>query len=36
MKFNPKEILKPEPIMKLEHVIGFTGRSCPDIRWNPS
>jgi len=36
MKFNPKEILTPQPIMKLEHVLGFTGRNCPDIRWNSS
>jgi len=36
MKFNPKEILSPSPIMKLSHVQGFTGRVCPDIRWNPN
>ena len=35
MQFNPQEILTPNPIMKLEYVLGFTGRQCPDIRWNP-
>ena len=36
MQFDPKDILVPQPIMRLEHVLGFTGRTCPDIRMNPS
>jgi hypothetical protein len=30
------DYLKPKPIMKLDHVIGFTGKTCPDIKWSKS
>lgn len=27
-------ILRPSPILKLEKIVGFTGRTCPDIRFS--
>lgn len=31
---NP--ILSPNPILKLEKIVGFTGRTCPDIKFSKS
>jgi hypothetical protein len=28
-----RQVFGDEPILKLNRVIGFTGRTCPDIRW---
>lgn len=30
------KIFGNEPILKLNRVIGFTGRTCPDIKWTKS
>ena len=27
-------LIRPNPILKLERVVGFTGRTCPDIRFS--
>jgi WD40 repeat protein len=27
-------VLRPSPILKLEKIVGFTGRTCPDIRFS--
>jgi WD repeat-containing protein 90 len=29
-------VLSPNPILKLEKIVGFTGRTCPDIRFSKS
>ena len=28
--------MKSNPLLKLSHAIGFSGRYCPDVKWSKS
>ena len=32
----PQDLIVPKNIMNLKHIIGFTAKSCPDIKWSKS